>query len=312
MNPTRRQFLTLPPCLALGSRLLATDLQSQEQPNLQFPTKPKDRLAVTSWPFRAYIESPTNHNRDRKEPGWDLLEFPALIATKFGVYNINPLGDHFRSTDSAYLEAFRRTVEKANSHVVDLGLGGRPFYAPDQSTRQAAVDFGRKWIDIARAIGSPSVRQHVGRSPGAKPDVALAAGSLGQLADYGSKQGIIVNLENDDPVAEDPFFLVSVVQKVNSPYLRALPDFGNSLIGHDAAYNQRAVEAMLKYAYSMCHVKDSVQSEDGKRSTVDLEKMFGIAKASSYRGYYSMEFDTGAGDPFTGTKKLMQETLQYI
>jgi sugar phosphate isomerase/epimerase len=312
MNPTRRQFLKFPPCLALGSPLLATGQQSQEQPSPQFPTKPRDRLAVTSWPFRAYIESPTNRNRDRKNPGMDLLEFPALIVTKFGVYNINPLGGHFRSTDPAYLDAFRRAVEKAKSHMVDLGLGGGAFYATDQSSRQAAVDSSRKWIDIARAIGSPSVRQHVGRSGGAKPDVALAAESLGQLADYGSKRGIVVNLENDDPVAEDPFFLVSIVQKVNSRYLRALPDFGNSLIGHDAAYNQRAVEAMLKYAYNMCHVKDSVQSDDGKRSTVDLEKMFEIAKASSFKGYYSMEYDTSAGDPFAGTEKLIQQTLKYI
>ncbi len=312
MNPTRRQFVTLPASLALGSRLLATAQQSREQPSLQFPSKPRDRLAVTSWPFRAYIESPTNHNRDRKNPGMDLLEFPALIAKKFGVYNINPLGGHFRSTDSAYLDAFRSAVAKADSHLVDLGIGGRLFYAPDPATRQAAVDFGRQWIDIAHVIGSPSVRQHLARSPGAKPDIALAAESLGQLADYGSKRGLIVNLENDDPVAEDPFFLVSVVQKVNSPYLRALPDFGNSLIGHDAAFNQRAVEAMLKYAYNMCHVKDTVQSDDGKRSTVDLQKMFAIAKANSYRGYYSMEFDTDAGDPFTGTQKLIEETLKYL
>lgn len=312
MNPTRRQFVALPASLALGSRLLAAAGEPQEQPSLRFPSKPKDRLAVTSWPFRAYIESPTNHNRDRNNSGFDLLEFPALVATKFGVYNINPLGGHFRSTDPAYLDAFRSAVEKAKSHLVDLGLGGRPFYAPDRATRQAAVDFGRQWIDIAHVIGSPSVRQHVARSPGAKPDVALAAESLGQLADYGTKRGVIVNLENDDPIAEDPFFLVAVVQKMNSPYLRALPDFGNSLIGHDAAYNQRAVEAMLKYAYNMCHVKDTVQSEEGKRSVVDLEKMFEIAKANSYRGYYSMEFDTDAGDPFVGTKKLIEETLKYL
>jgi sugar phosphate isomerase/epimerase len=178
--------------------------------------------------------------------------------------------------------------------------------------RNAAVDFGRKWIDIARVIGSPSVRQHVSGSPGTRPDIALAAGSLGQLADYGSKRNIIVNLENDNPIAEDPFFLVNVIQKVNSPYLRALPDFGNSLIEHDAEYNEKAVRAMFRYAYSMCHVKDSVQSDAGKRDTVDLKKMFGIARENSYRGYFSMEFDTGAGDPFSGTQTLVKQTLRYI
>jgi sugar phosphate isomerase/epimerase len=298
--------------VAFGASLVGNGQESQHQPDLHFPVKPKDRLAVTSWPFRAYIESPTNHGRDRSKPGMDLTEFPSVIATKFGVYNINPLSDHFRSSDSVYLDAFRHAVEKANSHIVDLGLAGRHFYAPDAAERKAGVDYGCKWIDIARVIGSPTIRQHVSGSKGAKPDVALAAESLGQLAEYGSKRNIIVNLENDNPIAEDPFFLVNIIQKVNSPYLRALPDFGNSLIGHDAEYNERAVRAMLKHAYSMCHVKDTVQGDDGTRATVDLKKMFGIARESSYHGYFSMEFDTDAGDPFHGTETLVQETLRYM
>jgi len=309
---SRRHFIKSLPAIAAGASLLGKAQDSQHSPDLQFPVKHRDRLAVTSWPFRALIESPRNHNRDRSKPGIDLTEFPALIATKFGVYNINPLSDHFRSSDSAYLDALRHAVEKANSHIVDLGLGGRYFYAQDPAARKAGVDFGRKWIDIARLIGSPSVRQHVAGSQGAKPDVALAAESLGELADYGSKRNIIVNLENDNPIAEDPFFLVDVIQKVNSPYLRALPDFGNSLIGHDAAYNEKGVRAMFKHAYSMCHVKDTVQGKDGERATVDLKKMFEIARENSYRGYFSMEFDTDAGDPFQGTEALVQQTLQYM
>jgi sugar phosphate isomerase/epimerase len=312
MNLTRRHFLTYPPFFAVSASLLIKAQDSQQQPEFHFPAKPRDRLAVTSWPFRAYIESPTNHGRDRSKPGMDLTEFPAMVATKFGVYNINPLSDHFRSSDPAYLDTFRRAVEKAHSHIVDLGLPGGHFYAPDASMRKAGVDLGRKWIDIARVIGSPSVRQHVAGSQGAKPDAALAAESLGELAGYGAKRGIVVNLENDNPVAEDPFFLVSIIQKVNSPYLRALPDFGNSLIDHDPEYNQKGVRAMFKYVYNMCHVKDTVEGDDGKRATVDLEKMFAIARENSYRGYFSMEFDTGAGDPFHGTETLVQKSLRYM
>lgn len=312
MNLTRRHFLNFPPFLALSSSLLIRAQESQHQPELRFPSKHRDRLAVTSWPFRAYIESPTNHNRDRSKPGMDLTEFPAMIAAKFGVYNINPLSDHFRSSDSAYLNAFRRAVDKAHSHIVDLGLPGGQFYAPDPASRKAGVDSGCKWIDIARVIGSPSVRQHVSGSKGRKPDVALAAESLGELAEYGAKRGIVVNLENDNPIAEDPFFLVSIIQKVNSPYLRALPDFGNTLIDHDPEYNEKGVRAMFKYVYNMCHVKDTVQGDEGKRATVDLKRMFAIARENSYQGYFSMEFDTGAGDPFHGTETLIQESLRYM
>jgi sugar phosphate isomerase/epimerase len=312
LSSSRRLFVKSLPAVAFGASFLGNGQQSGHEPDLHFPLKPRDRLAVTSWPFRAYIESPTNRNRDRSKPGMDLTEFPAVVVAKFGVYNINPLSDHFRSSDSAYLDTFRHAVDKANSHIVDLGLAGRQFYAPDAATRRDGVEYGRKWIDIARRIGSPTVRQHVSGSPGVKPDVTLAAESLGDLAEYGSKRNIIVNLENDNPTAEDPFFLASIIQKVNSPYLRALPDFGNSLIGHDPEYNERAVRAMFKYAYSMCHVKDTVQGNAGERATVDLKKMFGIARESSFRGYFSMEFDTDAGDPFHGTETLVRETLEYM
>jgi sugar phosphate isomerase/epimerase len=301
---SRRDLLILLPAFALAD--------GSPEPHIQFPSKPRDRLAVTSWPFRTYIESPTNRGRKASVPGMDLKNFPAFVVEKFGLHNINPLADHFSSTDDAYLAGFRAAVEKADSHLVDLGLAGRYFYDPDATTRQSAVDYGRKWIDIAVKIGSPSVRQHLQVRRGHKPDPATGAEGLRQLAEYGAKRNIVINLENDNATAEDPFLLVAMIEKVNSPYLRALPDFGNSLIGHDEEYNERGVEAMLGHAWNMCHVKDSVEGEDGQMKKVDLARMFGLAKQSSYRGYYSMEFDTDAGDPIAGTQNLVQESLQYL
>lgn len=242
----------------------------------------------------------------------DLKDFPAFVVKEFGVYNINPLTSHFRSTDARYCDEFREAVSKAGSHMVDLGLGGRPFYDPDEAKRNDAVAYGKQGIDIAVIVQSPSVRQHVSGRKGLKPDVGLAVESLGQLAEYGSKRNIIVNLENDSPVAEDPFFLVEIIERVNSPYLRALPDFGNSLVGHDREFNERAVKAMFKHAYGIAHVKDTVLAHDGKVYSVDLESMFKIAKAGGYRGYFSMEYDTGSGDPLQGTKNLVEKSLKYL
>ncbi|MCU1292934.1 MAG: hypothetical protein JWP08_1784 [Bryobacterales bacterium] len=279
---------------------------------MRFPAGARERLAVTSWPFRAYIESPTNPGRKAEMPGIDLTEFPKFVSEKFGVRNINPLGSHFRSTDPAYLETFRAAVDKAGSRLVDLGLGGRNFYTSDPALRRKAVDFGCFWIDIATKIGSPSVRQHLDIAKGEKPDVANAAEALNSLAEYGTKRNIVINLENDSAVAEDPFVLTEIVEKVNSPYLRSLPDFGNTLIKHDAEYSEKGVAAMLKHAYNMCHVKDAVEADGGRVLKVDLRRMFEIAKQSSFRGFYSMEFDTGTGDPIAGTKRLVEESLKYL
>jgi sugar phosphate isomerase/epimerase len=272
---------------------------------------PQDRLAVTSYPFRAYIESPTNRGRRHDLPGMDLTQFPAMVAEKFGVHNVNPLIDHFRSTEPAYIDKFQRSLTDAHSHIVDLGLPGRPFYSPDRAVRQSAVESGQKWVQLAQAVGSPSVRQHISSSGNGPADVNLAAESLAQLAEYGGKHGVVINLENDSLVAEDPFFLVQIINKVDNPYLRALPDFGNSLVGHNNEYNQKAVSGMFTRVFNMCHVKDKVTSS-GHVYKVDLDDMFGIAKASGYRGYFSMEFDTNGGDPFSGTRQLVEATLKHL
>jgi len=80
-------------------------------------------------------------------------------------------------------------------------------------------------------VGSPSVRQHLAGSRGLKPEADLAARSLGKLADYGAAKNVLVLLENDAAINEDPFLVVNIIEKVNNPYLWGLPDIGNSLAG---------------------------------------------------------------------------------
>ncbi len=311
MSESRREFWKRLPLMAVSAGVFQNaQAQDGKRPNLRFPIRPIDRLAVTSYPFRAYIVSATNRARDNSKPGMDLKEFPGMIAKEFGVYNINPLGDHFASTDPTYIDSLRTAIENANSHIVDLGLSSGRFYDPEASERARGIDYGRKWIDIAVQIGSPSVRQHIGGRQGTKPDVTLAADSLGQLSEYGSKRNVVVNLENDSPGAEDPFFILEIIQKVNSPYLRALPDFGNSRRAYSSEENERALTGLFKNAFNMSHVKHFIKSRTGQEQTIDVGRIFNIAKADAYKGYFSME--TGDSEPYQGTKELVQLSLKYL
>jgi sugar phosphate isomerase/epimerase len=154
------------------------------------------------------------------------------------------------------------------------------------------------------------VRVHVAAAKN-PPNVAVAAESLRGVAEYGEKKNIVVHLENDDPHSEEAFFLVDVIQSANTMWLRALPDFCNSMLlerGDD--YNYKAVAAMFDHAYGICHVKDSEQ--DGKKMFhVDLARTFEIAKAARYRGYFSMEYDA-EGDPFGPTAGLIEASLKVL
>ena len=158
--------------------------------------------------------------------------------------------------------------------IVNLPVSPRTsFYDPDPEKRSTAVADSRKWIDAASALTCPSIRVHVRSVKGAAPDVALAIQSLHAVAAYGEQKNIVVNLENDDPKSEEASFLVKLIDGVKSPYLRALPDFCNSMLIGPEQYNYDSVQAMFARAYNICHVKDS-EVEAGKVYRVDVDRTF--------------------------------------
>jgi sugar phosphate isomerase/epimerase len=166
-------------------------------------------------------------------------------------------------------------------------------------------------VDVAVALGSPSIRTHVEGRKGTRPDAALAAESLRAVGEYGATKGVVIHLENDDPETEEAFFVVDVITRAAHPWLRALPDFCNSmLLGKGDDYNYRAMKAMFEHAHGISHVKDS--EVDGKTVYhVDVARTFAIAKAAGYRGYFSMEWE-GATEPYAGTQSLIDASLEAL
>lgn len=242
----------------------------------------------------------------------DLKDFAAHVIEKFEVNKIEPWTGHFPSTDAKYLEQFRAAVEKARGAVANIAVDGEHSpYSTERSEREQAIAFSKRWVDNAVAIGSPSIRTNIPQAKDSKPDLDRAAESLTRVAGYAATKNIVVTLENDNPVSEDPFFLVALVGKVNSPWLHTLPDFGNTLAAKDPAYAYRGIDAMFGHAYCICHVKSSETNRKGITVHVDMAKTFGVMKQHGYKGYCSMEWDD-AGDPYRGTAELIRQTLQYL
>jgi len=242
----------------------------------------------------------------------DLKDFAGEVVKKFNVHNVEPHNRHFRSLDPAYLGSFREELEKTSVKVVNIAVDGQDsFYDEDSSTRKKAIAHAKKWVDIAVEIGSPSIRTHIQRPSNSVPRVQRTAESLREVAEYGAGKNVVVNLENDDLVSEDAFFVVKVIEAVNHPYLHTLPDFANSMMIGNADFNYRALEAMFQHAYCICHVKDGEANDKDKLLPIDLKKSFDILNASGYRGYCSMEFDAPA-EPYAPTTRLIEQTLLYL
>jgi sugar phosphate isomerase/epimerase len=317
-HTTRRRFLGQAAGSAAGAVVCAgvwpgiftrTALAAEAGPSVKFPTAARERIAIASYPFRDFIA-----RREDKSGGgkMELKDFAAHVSAKFNIRKIEPWSPHFRSLDKAYLEELRAAVAKAGGAIVNMAVDGEHSpYAMDSAERDRAVADSKRWIDVAVTLGSPSVRTHIPAANDSKPDVERTAESLKRVAEYGATKNVVVHLENDDAVSEDPFFIVKVIERVNSPWLRALPDFGNSVAAHDDEYAYKGVDEMFAQAYGISHVKEIEAGEQGKIAHVDLAKTFGIAKKHGYKGYFSMEWDS-PGDPYAGAAELIEKTLKNL
>jgi len=291
---------------------LKTSIAASSSPALHFPSAPRERIAIASYPFRDFIVGPHDENSNSTAPKMDLKEFLPLVKSNFNINKIEPWSEHFRSRDPKYLAELRGAVEKAGGAIVNIAVDGQHSpYAADEAEREKAIAFNKQWIDVAASVGSPSVRTNMPPAKDSQPDLDRAAGSFLRVAEYGASKSILVNLENDNSLSEDPFFIVKVIEKVGSPWLHANPDFANTLAARKADYAYEGISAMFKHAYSICHVKAMEADEKGQLVNVDLAKTFGILKSSKYKGYCSMEFDS-PGDPYKGTSALIATTLRYL
>jgi len=68
------------------------------------------------------------------------------------------------------------------------------------------------------------------------------------------------------------------------------------------------VAILLRRAYNISHLKDS-EAQPGKVFRIAVKRTFDIAKASGYRGYFSVELE-GEGDPYVETTKLIELGLK--
>jgi sugar phosphate isomerase/epimerase len=312
---TRREFLSQSAILTAGALLSSVHATaSPSQPSFTFPANPRDRLAVASYPFRNFMlpAEDGSGSASPTAPKIELTEFALHVKSRFNINKIEPWSSHFRSRDAKYLDELRASLETAKSAVVNIAFDGQhSFYAADPAERERAVADNKRWVEAAASIGSPSIRTHIASDDGQSPNLDRCADTLLRIVEHGVKHNVVIHLENDDGVTEDPEFLVKVIDKVNSPWLRGLPDFGNSLMHKPPEDAYAGVEAMFNHAYGICHVKQSEATEKGANVQVDLAYVFAILKKTRFRGYLSMEYDN-SGDPYKETEELIAQSLRFL
>ena len=311
---SRRTFLergslaALTPVLRNPLTDIASGRSQNDGPSVRFFDQPRERIAVASYPFREFICG-QHDDKSIASAKMPLKDFAAQVAAKFNIRKVEPWSEHFLSLEPGYLDEIRDAASKAGGSFADVAADGdNSIYSADPAERQRAIQFGKTWIDVAARLGSPSVRINIAAAKDAKADAVRVAEGLKPIADFAASKNIAVHLENDNPVSENPFFVVSVLDRVSSPWLHALPDFGNSLAALPAEEAYRGLDQMFAHAYAISHVKDATTTPAKVVVPVDLARIFALAKKHNYKGIFSMEFES-EGDPYAGTSKLIAATL---
>jgi len=144
---TRRRFLGQCASATAGAWLLPTLSRATEsaiQPSIKFPSKPRKRVAVASYPFRQFIAG-SDHKSGN--PTIELKDFAAHVVEKFNVLKIEPWTGHFSSTDPKYLAEFRASVDKAHAGVANIAVDGEDSpCGADHTERQKAIAYSKQCI----------------------------------------------------------------------------------------------------------------------------------------------------------------------
>lgn len=250
-------------------------------------------IAVSSWSLRAHV------NKD-----FPLYQMAKFVKDKYGVDAVELCSMHFWNMDTRYLDEIKKGLEEAGSKVVNMPVDTGNISNRDEQKRKFDLNVIKLWMDVAKYIGSPSIRVNTGMQ---EPpyDLSITADSYKELAQYGEKIGIKVLLENHGGLSADPDNIVNLFESVNSPYFRSCPDFGN--FAPDIRYD--GLDKIAKYAV-IAHAKTYDFDEDGEVPQFDFKKCLDILKKNGFDGCLSVEFE-GRGDQYEGVQKTIDLIKKY-
>jgi L-ribulose-5-phosphate 3-epimerase len=194
------------------------------------------------------------------------------------------------------------------------------FLSPDKEKRQKNVDNTIKYMEMAYAMGIPTLRVNTGTwgtskdfddlmahrgieppLPGHTDEEAhgWVVEAMTKLLPTAEKCGIVLGLENHWGLGRTPEGLLRIIEAVKSPWLQATLDTGNFL--------EDPYDKLTMVAPKAAYVQAKTYYGGGLWYTLELDypRIAKILKAAGYRGYISLEFE-GKEDPRTGIPKSLE------
>jgi hypothetical protein len=248
------------------------------------------RIGCTTVTFRTRFAATRPKGMDPSGPDFDLLDMPAMFVEKLGIRNVELWSKHFAEPTVAYGGKLRGAAAKAGARIINVQMDEPPFdlSSADTDKRRACIEATKKWVDIAAACGAPSMRANVGGLRNETFDLQTTADSFLQLAEYGEKVGIKILVENHGGHSLKAENVAAIVGRVNSPWCRSLPDFGNIPVEFTKEQRVAFLNQILPSAY-LISAKGMEFDADYRHTSYDIGACVRVAEAAGFRGIYSIE-----------------------
>ena len=169
----------------------------------------------------------------------------------------------------------------------------------DAAKHAAQLDEGRRFIDLAQALGAPYVRVFGDKYVEGVPRetmLAHVARGLRELGDYARERRVTVVIESHGDFTDSPA-LLDVLQRADSPNVALLWDAHHTFVSgkEQPEDTVRQLGRWIRHT----HLKDSVPAEPGGgrryvltgTGEVPVRRQVEALAASGYRGYYSFEWE---------------------
>lgn len=226
-------------------------------------------------------------------------------SAAMGFDGVEILNMQMTDESNGYLQKMKQTALREGVDLCGFSIH-QGFVSPKEDVRQKNIDHTIHCIELAYAMGIPTMRLNTGRWGTTKSfdDLMAARGIEPKLEGYTEDQafdwvisaiekclpkaeqcGVTMGLENHWGLGLTPEGVLRIVDAVKSPWLQVTMDTGNFL--------EDPYDRLTKLAPKTCYVQAKTYYGGGLWYTLDLDynRIAGILRKANYRGYVALEFE---------------------
>jgi len=194
------------------------------------------------------------------------------------------------------LKRTRRDLEARGIVVTDLGASAH-MHEKDPALRTAQLDEGRRFIDLAHALGVPYVRMFGDKMPPDEPKedaLKRIVDGFQQMAAYAKPAGVTVLIESHGDFTHSSD-LQTIIEGVGSPAFALLWDAHHTFVagGEAPADTYERLGRYMRHT----HLKDSKPEGNDHRyvltgtGVVPVKEQVRVLATNGYKGFYCYEWE---------------------